>query len=118
MILSYLNRIVIPLNLQNWSGGDEQEQMVGSSTNVMDMDESNPEMWTVSEVCQFLMDRDCAVHCECFKQHKVDGQKFLKMSKDDIITVLGMKVGPALKIFDLITQLKDRMDPLSALRRK
>lgn len=84
--------------------------VVGSSTNAFEMDE-NPEQWTVAEVRQFLTDHDCAAHCESFKKHLVDGKKLLKMSKDDIITVLGMKVGPALKIFDLITQLKDRCEP-------
>lgn len=93
--------------------------MVGSSTGgVLEVVDENADLWTVSEVCQFLVDHDCAAHCECFRRHQVNGKRFLKMSKDDIITVLGMKVGPALKIFDLITQLKDRMDPLSGLRRK
>lgn len=91
---------------------------MGSSTSLMDMEETSPDLWSVAEVCAFLVDHDCAAHCECFKKHKVDGKRLLKMSKDDIITVLGMKVGPALKIFDLITQLKDRLDPFASLRRK
>lgn len=94
----------------------EDDEEVGSSTTNVDMD--SPDSWSVEEVCQFLADKDCTVHCDCFKKHQVDGKKLLKMSKDDIIMVLGMKVGPALKIFDLIKQLKDRMDPISALRRK
>lgn len=94
--------------------------VASSTTNVLEIEE-NPEQWTVAEVRQFLADNDCAAHSDCFKKHLVDGPKLLKMSKDDIITVLGMKVGPALKIFDLITQLKDRMEPLSVaggLRKK
>lgn len=102
------------MRLTRGAVGEEQEELVGSSTITVEMDE-NPELWTVAEVCQFLTDHDCAAHCESFKKHLVDGKSLVKMSKDDIITVLGMKVGPALKIFDLIQQLKD---PFSSMRRK
>jgi SAM domain (Sterile alpha motif) len=35
----------------------------------------------------------------------------LQLTKDDIIELLGMKVGPALKIYDLIQQLKNKANP-------
>lgn len=35
----------------------------------------------------------------------------IKLTKDDIITLLEMKVKPALKICDLIQQLKCHMNP-------
>lgn len=104
--------------MQNKSSWDQDEGEVGSSTVEMANTMENPEMWSEAEVRQFLADNDCAAHCESFRKHEVDGKTLLQMSKDDIIMVLGMKVGPALKIFDLIQQLKDRIDPLSAMRRK
>lgn len=37
----------------------------------------------------------------------------LNLTKDEIIE-LGMKVGPALKIYDLIQQLKRKIDPIQS----
>ena len=36
---------------------------------------------------------------------KVDGAKFLNLTKESIIVLTGMKLGPAVKILDLISQL-------------
>jgi len=36
----------------------------------------------------------------------VDGEKLLELTKDQIVILTGMKVGPALKILDIISQLK------------
>lgn len=40
----------------------------------------------------------------CFQ--KITGQTLLTLTKDQIVILTGMKVGPALKIVDLIGQLK------------
>lgn len=70
-----------------------------------------PETWTLDEVVQFLTINDCKSHLHSFISSQVDGKRMLELTKDDIITLLGMKVGPALKIFDLIQQLKCRVNP-------
>lgn len=67
-----------------------------------------PETWNIYDITQFLRVNDCVAHCETFSRNKIDGKRFLQLSKDEIITLLGMKVGPALKIYDLIQQLKCR----------
>ncbi|XP_055917105.1 polycomb protein Sfmbt isoform X1 [Eupeodes corollae] len=70
-----------------------------------------PETWNVYDVSQFLRVNDCIAHCDVFSRNKIDGRLLLHLSKDEIITLLGMKVGPALKIFDLIQQLKCKLNP-------
>lgn len=70
-----------------------------------------PDTWTNDDVIQFLTVNDCSIHCESFSAASVDGKRLLELTKDDIITLLGMKVGPALKIYDLIQQLKCRINP-------
>lgn len=77
-----------------------------------------PETWTIQDIGQFLRVNDCAVHCEIFSKKKVDGKRFLHLTKDEIITMLGMKVGPALKIHDLIQQLKCKANPGKARMHK
>ena len=36
----------------------------------------------------------------------INGQKFMTLTKEQIVNLTGMKVGPSLKIYDLIQQLK------------
>ncbi|XP_073826823.1 scm-related gene containing four mbt domains isoform X2 [Musca autumnalis] len=70
-----------------------------------------PDTWNVYDVSQFLRVNDCTAHCDTFSRNKIDGKRLLQLSKDEIITLLGMKVGPALKIYDLIQQLKCKVNP-------
>ena len=46
--------------------------------------------------------------CGCPFQ-KVDGQRLLTLSKDQVLELSNMKVGPSVKICDLIAQLKSRV---------
>ncbi|XP_058121001.1 polycomb protein Sfmbt [Anopheles ziemanni] len=69
-----------------------------------------PENWEVKDVSMFLTTNDCSVYAEQFVQNGIDGKRLLELSKDEIITLLNLKVGPALKIFDLIQQLKSKLD--------
>lgn len=73
-----------------------------------------PDTWNIYDVAQFLRVNDCTAHCETFSRNKVDGKKLLFLTKDEIIEMLGMKVGPAIKIFDLIQQLKCKIDPVQS----
>lgn len=71
-----------------------------------------PETWNVKDVAEFLATNDCAPYSVHFSQ--VDGRKMLELTKDQIIELLEMKVGPSLKIFDLIQQLKCKLIPAQA----
>ena len=42
----------------------------------------------------------------CFRHQGIDGRLFLQLSKEQIANLTGMKVGPSLKIHDLIQALK------------
>lgn len=42
---------------------------------------------------------------------KIDGKALLKLNKEDYVEFTGGKVGPSLKIFDLVQQLKIKMNP-------
>lgn len=66
----------------------------------------SPLEWNVSDVTEFLSKNNCQQYCELFKKHQVDGRKLMQFTQNDIIQLLGMKVGPAIKIYDLIQQVK------------
>lgn len=73
-------------------------------------DELAPNTWNVFDVGQFLRINDCAAHCETFSTHKIDGKRLLEIEDGEIFKILENKVGPALKIKDLIKKLRDKLE--------
>ncbi|XP_076351874.1 scm-related gene containing four mbt domains isoform X2 [Tachypleus tridentatus] len=71
--------------------------------------ETNPEEWGVLDVAQFLRINECGAYCQAFSQQKIDGKRLLSLTKDEILELIGMKVGPSLKIFDLVQQLRNKV---------
>lgn len=65
-----------------------------------------PDLWGVHDVCRFLCVNDCEAHCDSFRKKGIDGRLFLQLTKEQIANLTGMKVGPSLKIHDLIQALK------------
>lgn len=76
-----------------------------------DSGELVPAEWNVFDVAQFLRVNDCTTYCDNFSKRKVDGKTLLTLTKDQIIDLTGFKVGPSLKIYDLIQQLKIKVNP-------
>ncbi|CAH1187686.1 unnamed protein product [Phyllotreta striolata] len=70
-----------------------------------------PDEWSIFDVAQFLRVNDCVNYCDAFSKHKIDGKTLLSLSKEDIVEFTGGKVGPSLKIFDLVQQLKIKVNP-------
>uniref|UniRef100_A0A0A9XY93 Polycomb protein Sfmbt n=1 Tax=Lygus hesperus TaxID=30085 RepID=A0A0A9XY93_LYGHE len=76
--------------------------------NLADVDLSS---WDPSDVAEFLTINNCGLYCEGFRNECIDGKSLLSLTKDQIIDLTGKKVGPSLKIFDLIQQLKIKVNP-------
>lgn len=74
------------------------------------MESITPEAWDTEDVSEFLMINDCAPYCSNFCH--ITGKTMLDLTKDEIIELLQMKVGPSLKIYDLIQQLKCKLKPV------
>ncbi|XP_060530236.1 polycomb protein Sfmbt isoform X2 [Cylas formicarius] len=86
-------------------------RLIDNSSSSCDVSELCPDDWAVSDVVEFMRINDCANYCESFMRKEVDGKKMLNLTKEDIIDYTGGKVGPSLKIFDLIQQLKIKVNP-------
>jgi hypothetical protein len=71
----------------------------------------SPLEWDCNDVIEFLKRSNCSQHCELFMRNKIDGKKLLQLTQNEIIQLLGMKVGPAIKVHDLIQQIKVKVAP-------
>lgn len=71
----------------------------------------SPLEWDCNDVIEFLKRSNCSQHCELFLKNKIDGKKLLQLTQTEIIQLLGMKVGPAIKVYDLIQQIKAKVAP-------
>ncbi|CAL8079732.1 unnamed protein product [Orchesella dallaii] len=75
----------------------------------------DPSIWGPKEVVAFLDTNGCGDHSDGFLKNKISGSSLLALTKDQIVILTGMKVGPALKILSLIDQLKRSVKSRNAL---
>ncbi|TRY73854.1 hypothetical protein TCAL_01907 [Tigriopus californicus] len=74
----------------------------------------DPANWNVDEVAQFLEINDCATLVDAFIDQGVDGSRFLSLAKEEVMKLANNKIGPCLKVENLLTLLKARMNPAQA----
>ncbi|XP_031224514.1 lethal(3)malignant brain tumor-like protein 4 isoform X2 [Mastomys coucha] len=64
--------------------------------------------WTVDEVAEFVQSLlGCEEHAKCFKKEQIDGKAFLLLTQADIVKVMRIKLGPALKIYNSILMFRN-----------
>ncbi|XP_077018999.1 lethal(3)malignant brain tumor-like protein 3 isoform X2 [Tamandua tetradactyla] len=63
--------------------------------------------WSTDEVSEFIQSLPgCEEHGKVFKDEQIDGEAFLLMTQMDIVKIMSIKLGPALKIFNSILMFK------------
>ncbi|XP_068406871.1 lethal(3)malignant brain tumor-like protein 3 isoform X2 [Eschrichtius robustus] len=63
--------------------------------------------WSTDEVSEFIQSLPgCEEHGKVFKEEQIDGEAFLLMTQTDIVKIMSIKLGPALKIFNSILMFK------------
>lgn len=64
--------------------------------------------WTVSDVCEFIRNLPgCGDYAEDFENQEIDGQALLLLKENNLVSVMGMKLGPALKIVAKVESMKE-----------
>uniref|UniRef100_H2LZ46 L3MBTL histone methyl-lysine binding protein 1b n=1 Tax=Oryzias latipes TaxID=8090 RepID=H2LZ46_ORYLA len=64
--------------------------------------------WSAEEVATFVKGLPgCKEHATTFKTEQIDGEAFLLLTQADIVKILSIKLGPALKIYNSILMLKN-----------
>nr|XP_033811306.1 lethal(3)malignant brain tumor-like protein 3 isoform X2 [Geotrypetes seraphini] len=67
----------------------------------------NVSKWTVEEVANFVQRLPgCKEQAAIFKDEQIDGEAFLLLTQTDIVKILSIKLGPALKIYNAILMFR------------
>ncbi|XP_053202165.1 lethal(3)malignant brain tumor-like protein 4 [Panonychus citri] len=67
--------------------------------------------WTPDKVAQFVSTiPGCQDFGQCFEEEIIDGEAFLLLNQTDLVTHLGIKLGPAVKIYNSILVIRDNID--------
>ncbi|XP_012636495.2 lethal(3)malignant brain tumor-like protein 1 isoform X1 [Microcebus murinus] len=69
--------------------------------------------WTIDEVFGFVQTlTGCEDQARVFKDEMIDGEAFLLLTQADIVKIMSVKLGPALKIYNAILMFKNADDTL------
>lgn len=73
--------------------------------------------WTIEDVIRFIAVQDpaLAIHADLFRKHEIDGKALLLLNSDMMMKYMGLKLGPALKICNLVSRVKGRRHNLSSM---
>ncbi|MBW03543.1 Lethal(3)malignant brain tumor-like protein 1, partial [Eschrichtius robustus] len=70
--------------------------------------------WTINEVFGFVQTlTGCEDQARLFKDEMIDGEAFLLLTQADIVKIMSVKLGPALKIYNAILMFKNADDTLN-----
>lgn len=85
------------------------EHEASSTTAVQERSQHPPE-WSIDDVINYVISSDPSlmVHSDLFKRHEIDGKAMLLLNSDMMMKYMGMKLGPALKICNMIEKLKKK----------
>ncbi|XP_014247076.1 polycomb protein SCMH1 [Cimex lectularius] len=69
---------------------------------------ADPAEWSIEDVIVHITVTDpvLSVHAELFRRHEIDGKAFLLLNSDMMMKYMGLKLGPALKICNLINKIR------------
>uniref|UniRef100_A0A1A9ZNV4 FCS-type domain-containing protein n=1 Tax=Glossina pallidipes TaxID=7398 RepID=A0A1A9ZNV4_GLOPL len=78
---------------------------------------SHPGDWSIEEVIQFIETNDStlAVHGDLFRKHEIDGKALLLLTTEMMMKYMGLKLGPALKICNLVNKVNGRRNNMSLI---
>lgn len=70
--------------------------------------EKNPLNWTTNEVAKFITQLpNCSLLGIKFIEHDIDGLAFLSLRQNDMVNIMGLSLGSAIKIFNRIILLRE-----------
>ncbi|KAG8179438.1 hypothetical protein JTE90_026333 [Oedothorax gibbosus] len=88
----------------------EPNDDVPSTSVNSDRHQINPNDWSTDDVAGEIgaLDQSMSLYTDMFKKHDIDGKALLLLNSEMMMKYLGLKLGPALKVCNLIEKLKSR----------
>jgi hypothetical protein len=88
--------------------GDTLMVMSPATTeHIEDEPKMNPVKWNVAEVVDFVRSLPgCSEYADDFAIQEIDGQALMLLKEDHLMSAIGMKLGPALKLCAKIEALR------------
>ncbi|XP_066467297.1 lethal(3)malignant brain tumor-like protein 3 [Tiliqua scincoides] len=97
----FSSKLTVPGFSLRW---EQQSKLLPS---VAGIPASKVSKWSTDEVSEFVRSLPgCEEHGKVFKDEQIDGEAFLLMTQTDIVKIMSIKLGPALKIFNSILMFK------------
>ncbi|XP_076291349.1 lethal (3) malignant brain tumor isoform X2 [Lasioglossum baleicum] len=70
---------------------------------------TNPRRWSNEEVIKFIQSMpNCKEIGNIFRKHNIDGEAFLMLTQEDLVSLLELRLGPAIKLYNSIVLLRRR----------
>nr|XP_054764343.1 histone acetyltransferase KAT6B-like [Lytechinus pictus] len=66
----------------------------------------HPAKWSLDDVVKLMQERGFKEQAETFRDQEIDGHALLLLRRADVLTGLSFKLGPALKIYEIISKLQ------------
>lgn len=71
----------------------------------------DPREWSESDVVDFVTSLpSCKEHGALFSEHNIDGESFLLLTQQDLVDILKIKLGPAIKLYNSIVLLRKNVN--------
>lgn len=87
----------------HWLNKMEPLQPIQMSTSI-----KNPLNWSADEVANFVSQLpNCSMIGQVFIQHDIDGIAFLSLRQNDMVDIMGLSLGTAIKVFNRILFLRE-----------
>ncbi|XP_059166365.1 polycomb protein SCMH1-like [Physella acuta] len=70
----------------------------------------DPSEWSVEDVMTYIKETDVGLtpYIEHFRKHEIDGKAFLLLKSEMMLKYMGLKLGPVVKLCNIIDKLKAR----------
>ncbi|XP_041914204.1 sterile alpha motif domain-containing protein 13-like isoform X1 [Alosa sapidissima] len=81
------------------------EQFKVSCSTVENGQFPDPSEWAVTDVVDYFKAAGFEEQADAFKDQEIDGKSLLLMTRNDVLTGLSIKLGPALKIYEYHVKL-------------
>lgn len=68
--------------------------------------QGNLAKWNIDQVSEYFSSLGFTEQCKAFRDQEIDGQSLLLLKRNDVLTGLSFKLGPALKIYKHVSRLQ------------